>query len=74
MENKPLLQEYKDTYNQYIKTSELLDKEFQFYLTIHEELYEKIFMQADAANKNISFEEIKEQIFQVDFCEEKKLG
>ena len=73
MENKPLLQEYKDTYNQYIKTSELLDKEFQFYLTIHEELYEKIFMQADAANKNISFEEIKEQIFQVDFCEEKKL-
>ena len=73
MENKPLLQEYKDTYNQYIKTSELLDKEFQFYLTIHEELYEKIFMQADAANKNISFEEIKEQIFRVDFCEEKKL-
>ena len=43
MEYKQLLQEYKDAYNQYIKTSELLAKDFQFYLTIHEELYEKIF-------------------------------
>ena len=73
MEYKQLLQEYKDAYNQYIKTSELLAKDFQFYLTIHEELYEKIFIQAYAVNKNISFEEIKKQIFQVDFCEEKKL-
>ena len=73
MEYKQLLQEYKDAYNQYIKTSELLAKDFQFYLTIHEELYEKIFIQAYAVNKNISFEEIKKQIFQVNFCEEKKL-
>ena len=69
MNNNAFTQEYKDTYNQYIKIVELFQKDFHFYIDTHSIILEKIFKNPKISLENF-FQKLQERIFQKEFCKE----
>jgi hypothetical protein len=72
MDNNNLYQEYKDTYNQYIKIAELFQKDFHFYIETHRKILQQVSEKLAEPAEN-KFREIQKEIFQEEFCAESEL-
>ena len=72
MENKDLLQEYHNNYNQYIKLADLLNTDFRFYIDIHQQIWKNI-STGNLRNSEAFLQELQKIIFQEKICEETKL-
>ena len=69
--NNYLAVEYKHTYNQYKKVSNLLQKDFNFYIQVYDEILENF--QNGQKNSSPISHELQNKIFSEEVCNEQKL-
>lgn len=69
MDNNTFTQEYRDTYNQYIKIGDLFQRDFRFYIELHSSILGRISKKSTEDLRGF-FQEIQKKIFQTEFCEE----